>query len=247
LVASIIVPSPEKNVPAPNAFALPPLVSSPRADDSLGAIPDGVTTDLPVLEPAAPLTRAHSAKGLIPTHELLEMANGLNIDVDYNTLRFWQKRGLVPDPKRGPVESGRGTRGYYDASLIDRLSFIRAIQKTYSMGLETISTELERIDQQIAKKNDPATCYRARLEELRAQRDLEMKRTLLSVLGKALGISSNDIAVVVVRKKDGDTVRFVADRVAVEPAPSEPVLAPPMRAETRETLEKVRSKLEKLD
>ncbi|MBI5653451.1 MAG: zinc ribbon domain-containing protein [Chloroflexi bacterium] len=222
-------------------------IAREHAEESLSETFDDDAADLPVFD--QPLSRAHanSAKGLIPTHELLQMANALNIDVDYNTLRFWQKRGLVPDPKRGPVESGRGTRGYYDASLIDRLGFIREIQKTYAMGLETIGAELEQIDQHIAKRNDPAACYRARLDELRAQREMETKRTLLAVLGKALGIPPNEIAIVVVRKKDGDTVRFVAERAPGERAPTASAPPPPLRTETRETLEKVRNKLEKLD
>jgi DNA-binding transcriptional MerR regulator len=158
-----------------------------------------------------------TAKGLIPTHELLRMANAVGVDIDYSTLRFWQKRGLVSNPLRGPVETGRGTRGYYDASLIDRLAFIREIQKTYSMGLETIRDELSALDEQIRQRGEPAQVYHERLAVLQSQREVDSKRTLLSVLGKVMGIPPEEISVVIVRKKDGQTIRLVADRVAREP------------------------------
>lgn len=201
-------------------------------------------------EPADALIEESSlpTQGLIPTHELLRMANALGIDIDYSTLRFWQKRGLVAKPLRGPVETGRGTRGYYDASLIERLAFIREIQKTYSMGLDAIREELERIDRQIAQAgNAPSPeFYRERLQTLQTHRDVESRRTLLAVLGKALGIAPNDIATVIVRKKDGQTLRFIAERIQAEPPP--PIAPPaPLRPEMRETLERVREKLEKSD
>lgn len=145
------------------------------------------------------------------------MANAVGVDIDYSTLRFWQKRGLVSNPLRGPVETGRGTRGYYDASLIDRLAFIREIQKTYSMGLETIHDELSALDEQIRQRGEPAQVYQERLTILQSQREADSKRTLLSVLGKVMGIPPEEISVVIVRKKDGQTIRLVADRVAREP------------------------------
>ncbi len=150
---------------------------------------------------------------LIPTHELLHMVNALGIDVDYSTLRFWQKRGLVPNPIRGPVSSGRGTRGYYDPSLMDRLSFIREIQKNYAMGLESIRDELERIDGKIAQAGNtaPATLYKERLAELQARRDIESKKTLISMLSKAIGLAPEEIATIVIRKKDGQTIRLFAE------------------------------------
>jgi DNA-binding transcriptional MerR regulator/ribosomal protein L40E len=157
-------------------------------------------------------------KQLIPTHELLRMANALGIDVDYSTLRFWQKRGLVSKPLRGPVSSGRGTRGYYDPSLIDRLSFIREIQKRHAMGLEAIRSELEQIDKKIAEStNRPiAQLYRERLAELQAQRDAESQRTLVAVLSKAIGINPEDIAAVSIEKSDGQTIRLFGEAVPAE-------------------------------
>jgi len=155
---------------------------------------------------------------LIPTHELLRMANALGIDVDYSTLRFWQKRHLVPKPVRGPVSSGRGTRGYYDPSLMDRLSFIRAIQKNHAMGLEAIRDELDRIDKKMAQSANasPAALYEERLNELQARRDAESRRTLISMIGKAVGLGSEEIATIVIRKKDGQTIRLLADKVLSE-------------------------------
>ena len=152
---------------------------------------------------------------LIPTHDLLRMANALGVDVDYSTLRFWQKRGLVSKPTRGRVSSGRGTRGYYDPSLIDRLSFIREIQKIYAMNLELVRVELDQIDQKLAAagRNSTVDPYKARLAELSAQRELESKRTLVTVLSKVLGIDTSEIVSVTVQKKNGQTIRFLPDQV----------------------------------
>jgi len=140
----------------------------------------------------------------------------MGIEIDYSTLRFWQKRGLVSRPLRGPVETGRGTRGYYDASLIERLSFVREVQKTYSMGLDAIRDELAQIDKQIAQTGDAPRMYRDRLTTLQSQRETESRRTLLGVLSRVMGIPADEIATVVVRKKDGQTVRLYADRSARE-------------------------------
>ncbi len=153
-----------------------------------------------------------SAQGLIPTHELLHMANAMGIDIDYSTLRFWQKRGLVSKPLRGPVETGRGTRGYYDASLIERIGFIREIQKSYSLGLDAIHDELVKIDKEITQPGDATRVYRERLSNLQAQRETESKRTLLGVLARVMSIPADEIAIVSVRKKDGQTVRLFTDR-----------------------------------
>jgi DNA-binding transcriptional MerR regulator len=157
---------------------------------------------------------------LIPTHEVLRMANALGIDVDYSTLRFWQKRGLVKGPIRGPVTAGRGTRGYYDTSLLDRIAFIRRIQKHYSLGLESIQTELARLDKKInhASPESASAIYQQRLAEMEMQRVAESKRTMVAMLGKSLGISPEDIATVVIRKKDGQTIRMVTDKSMDESA-----------------------------
>jgi DNA-binding transcriptional MerR regulator len=155
---------------------------------------------------------------LIPTHDLLRMANALGIDVDYSTLRFWQKRGLVPKPTRGRVSSGRGTRGYYDPSLIDRLAFIRDIQKIYAMNLDVVREELDHIDQKFAEagRNRTSDPYKDRLAELQSQRDLESKRTVVTVLSKVLGIDVAEIASVTVQKINGQTIRFQPDKFLQE-------------------------------
>jgi DNA-binding transcriptional MerR regulator len=144
---------------------------------------------------------------------LLRMANALGIDVDYSTLRFWQKRGLVPRPTRGRVSSGRGTRGYYDPSLIDRLSFIREIQKLYAMNLDAIRDELNQIDDQFqagkAVTSDP---FKTRLAELQVQHDLEAKRTLATVLYKALGLEPGEIAAVTIQKINGQVIQILPDK-----------------------------------
>ncbi len=152
---------------------------------------------------------------LVPTHELLRMANALGIEIDYTTLRFWQKRGLVQKPLRGPIDNGRGTRGYYDATLIDRIAFIRTIQKNHAMGLDAIRGELEKIDRQStgAHANHAVDLYQERLAELQAQREQESKNALLSMLCKSLGVAPNDIATVIVRKKDGQTIRLLSTRI----------------------------------
>ncbi len=159
---------------------------------------------------------APTQKQLIPTHELLRMANALGIDVDYSTLRFWQKRGLVAKPIRGPVSSGRGTRGYYEPSLIDRLAFIREIQKNHSLGLESIRDELDQIDQKIIQSTavPVADLYRERLEQLQSQRDNESRRTLMAVLSKALNIEPAEIAAVTIEKTNGQTIRLAPEPVA---------------------------------
>jgi len=161
---------------------------------------------------------APAQRQLIPTHELLRMANALGIDVDYSTLRFWQKRGLVPKPIRGPVSSGRGTRGYYEPSLIDRLAFIREIQKNHSLGLESIRDELEQIDTQVAHSPDVVVqeLYHSRLNEMQSQRETESKRTLIAVLSKALGIDPREITLVAIEKSDGQTIRLLPETFVTE-------------------------------
>ena len=148
--------------------------------------------------------------GMMSTREILRMANALGIEIDYSTLRFWQKRGLVPKPVRGPVRYGRGTRGYYDTSLIERLGFIREIQKTHSFGLNKIREELDRIDRQNAESGsaDTAKPFRERLEELTAEREAETKQTILAIVARAMGVAPNEIGSITIRKKDGQTVRF---------------------------------------
>lgn len=219
-------PPPKSTIPrgAPSREMPKPPAEAPRVERPAGIFPLIPASAFEKTKPPAPPNRRtepdHSngnspaALGLIPTHELINMANALGIDVDYNTLRFWQKRGLVPRPVRGPVDSGRGTRGYYDASLIDRLAFIRQIQKAHSMGLDAIREELDRIDRLNAATGNGhlADPYENRLAELRAQRETESKRTMLNVLAKVLGLSADEIATIVVRKKDGQTIRFSPEK-----------------------------------
>lgn len=162
---------------------------------------------------------APSQTRLMPTHDLLRMANALGVDVDYSTLRFWQKRGLVPRPTRGRVSSGRGTRGYYDPSLIDRLAFIREIQKMYALNLDAIRAELHQIDEQLQAQPAPTTDpYKARLAELQVQHDLEAKRTLATVLYKALGLEPGDIASITIEQTNGQAIHLLPDKFLTEPA-----------------------------
>ena len=121
-------------------------------------------------------------------------------------------------PTRGRVSTGRGTRGYYDPSLIDRLAFIRDIQKIYAMNLEMVREELDHIDQKlaVAGRNPVADPYKDRLAELQSQRDLESKRTVVTVLSKVLGIDVTEIASVTVQKINGQTIRFQPDRILQE-------------------------------
>ncbi len=226
-------PAPERIAPERNTpLAHEPTLHSPRVT-VLDSVPPSTpeesghgtpTPSEPVPEWLERLYKTASPKGLtaktrlVPTHELIRMANAIGIDVDYSTLRFWQKRGLVQKPVRGPVENGRGTRGYYDASLIDRIGFIREIQKSYSMGLDTIREELEQLDRQLAhlEPEQMPRPYAQRLAELQTQRDAESRRTLLSVISKALGLDPDEIATIVVRKKDGQTIRFLPGKVMNE-------------------------------
>jgi DNA-binding transcriptional MerR regulator len=151
--------------------------------------------------------------GMMSTHEILRMANALGIDIDYSTLRFWQTRGLIPKPVRGPVHQGRGTRGYYDTSLIERLAFIREIQKTFSLELSTIREELDEIDRKNAESEsaDLAKPFRERLDQLRAQREQENKKAVLAAVAGAVGVSPDDIASITISKKDGQTVHLDVD------------------------------------
>jgi len=189
---------------------------APRAaDKTKDAALSGFTEQLPdwlsrFYEAAPSQTR------LIPTHDLLRMANALGIDVDYSTLRFWQKRGLVPRPTRGRVSSGRGTRGYYDPSLIDRLSFIREIQKLYAMNLDAIRDELDQIDEQFQSgKALSADPFKARLAELQMQRDLEARRTLATVLYKALGLEPGEIAAITIQKINGQSIEILPEKFLI--------------------------------
>jgi DNA-binding transcriptional MerR regulator len=193
-----------------------PTSSTPHAvQDDLGR-----TASTPRPELHKTLKEIPSVKPrLIPTHELLQMANAVGISIDYTTLRFWQKRGLVPNPLRGPIDDRRGTRGYYDASLIDRIAFIRAIQRNHNLGLEAIRAELDRIDHLCDESQTlhASSLYQARLAEMQALREVEAKHTLFVMLSKAVGITPEEIATVVIRKKNGQTVQLVPENKSNEP------------------------------
>jgi DNA-binding transcriptional MerR regulator len=151
--------------------------------------------------------------GLMATHEIIRMANALGIDIDYSTLRFWQKRGLVPKPQRGAVRQGRGTRGYYDTSLIERLGFIREIQRTYALGLDAIRDELQAIDRLNAASEsaDLAKPFRDRLDHLRALRAAENRKAVLALVARTAGIAIDEIASVTICKKDGQVVQIAGE------------------------------------
>ncbi len=151
--------------------------------------------------------------GMMSTHEIIRMANALGIDIDYSTLRFWQKRGLVPKPLRGSVRQGRGTRGYYDTSLIERLGFIREIQRTYALGLNAIRDELDAIDRLNAASEsvDFAKPFRERLDQLRALREAENRKAVLALVARTSGIGVEEIASITICKKDGQTVHIAGE------------------------------------
>jgi DNA-binding transcriptional MerR regulator len=142
--------------------------------------------------------------------ELIQIANTFGIDVDVSTLRFWQRQHLVPPPVPGPSPTGRGTRGRYDQFILDRLAFIREVQRKYGMRLEMIREELEHLDKKILQSGNrsPALHYKERLEELRSKRESEIHQFLFALVANALNISPEEISVIVIRRKEGETIRL---------------------------------------
>jgi len=65
------------------------------------------------------------------------------------TIRFYERRGLLPQPLRGP-------NGYrdYDASVLNRLAFIRSGQ---AAGLTLVEAEIEGLISR-SDRLDPADC-----------------------------------------------------------------------------------------
>lgn len=156
------------------------------------------------------LNQASTRPMQLTIREVLQIANTIGIDVDLSTLRFWQKRGLLPNPTPGLAANGRGTRGYYDQAILDRLSFIREVQTDYGMPLGAIREELERIDKKILQSGNasPASLFAERLKELKAERDQGIHSFLFAMVSRALGISPEEISAIVVRKKNGETIRL---------------------------------------
>lgn len=105
-------------------------------------------------------------------------------DVGVETVRYYQRRGLIGTPERGPL----GAIRRYDAEDARRLRFIRAAQAA-GLTLDEIR-ELLTLD---------ATQDRARVREIATERlvaldtriaDLTAARTALARLSQACGASS---------------------------------------------------------
>jgi DNA-binding transcriptional MerR regulator len=172
---------------------------------NMATIPDKRTLDGPSNLPAG-----SSLHPWLSIRELIQIANTFGIDVDVSTLRYWQRHHLVPPPVAGPSPTGRGARGRYDQFILDRLAFIREVQRKYGMRLEMIREELERIDKKILQSGNrsPALHYKERLEELKSKRESDIQRFLFALVARALNILSEEISVIVIRRKDGETIRL---------------------------------------
>jgi DNA-binding transcriptional MerR regulator len=168
------------------------------------------TSDKGTLDGLSNFSNVTSLSPTLSIRELIQIANTFGIDVDVSTLRFWQRHHLVPPPIPGPSPNGRGTRGRYDRFLLDRLSFIREVQRNYGMRLGMIREELDRIDRRIIQSGNqsPSVIYKERLDELKALREAEIQRFIFALVGKSLNISAEDISVIVIRRKDGETIRL---------------------------------------
>ncbi len=150
------------------------------------------------------------AKQWITVEELIRLANMVGIRVDYHTLRFWRRKGLVPNPIRGRDINKLCSRVYYDSSLIERLNFIRESQLKFSLDIRTIRAELDALDRKTSNSGnvEPATIYNERLAEMSLSRDAEMKRRVVNLAGLTLGLALEDIVEILIAKKDGQTIRL---------------------------------------
>jgi MerR family mercuric resistance operon transcriptional regulator len=96
------------------------------------------------------------------------------------TVRYYERRGLIPDPPR----SGAGYR-LYDESYVDRLQFIRRAQEL-GFTLEEIKGLLElRVDDEAACQDVKARAE-AKIEDVEAKlQDLQRIRDALVTLAGA--------------------------------------------------------------
>lgn len=89
------------------------------------------------------------------------------VDVPAQTIRFYERRGLLPQPRRGP-------NGYreYDASILTRLAFIRSGQSAGFTLIEVASILDLRRDGAVPCAHVPSLLV-TKLEDARArQREL---------------------------------------------------------------------------
>jgi len=108
-----------------------------------------------------------------------ELARGGGVGVE--TVRFYQRKGLLPDPRPGQIGGAKGRR-HYGAEELARLRFIRSAQRA-GFTLDEIE-ELLALD----RSNDRARARemaKARLSELDARiADLEAARKSLARLAR---------------------------------------------------------------
>lgn len=126
-----------------------------------------------------------------PTTELRigELADAAGVHVE--TVRYYQRRGLLPRPPR----PGRGWR-VYGLPTLSRLRFIRRAQ-ALGFTLDEIQSLLDLQD-----RGGPAACLeadsaaQAKIEEITEQiSDLELKREVLKGLVGQCGSGSQDCQV----------------------------------------------------
>jgi len=103
----------------------------------------------------------------------LARAAGVHVE----TIRYYQRRGLLPEPARPPGGVRR-----YPAALVDRIRFIKRAQQL-GFSLKEIGELLELGDGRCA---DVRARAEARLTQVEAQiRDLERLRATLAALVRA--------------------------------------------------------------
>jgi len=109
-----------------------------------------------------------------------ELAKGAGVGVE--TVRFYQRRGLLADPKPSRFGGARGRRHYGEGEL-RRLRFIRAAQRA-GFTLDEIARllELDRVDDRPAARE----MAHERVAALDAKiADLQQARASLTRLAKA--------------------------------------------------------------
>ena len=109
-----------------------------------------------------------------------ELAKGAGVGVE--TVRFYQRRGLLADPKPSRFGGARGRRHYGEGEL-RRLRFIRAAQRA-GFTLDEIARllELDRVDDRPAARE----MAHERVAALDAKiADLQQARASLTLLAKA--------------------------------------------------------------
>jgi DNA-binding transcriptional MerR regulator len=99
--------------------------------------------------------------------------------VPAKTIRFWEDRGLLPDPAR----TSSGYRDY-DLGIVERLAFIRHAQSA-GFTLEQVRQVLDIGDSGDAPCRHVATLIRERLAQVEARiEELDTARSRLRVLAR---------------------------------------------------------------